>query len=111
MKVERKGKGTGRKKKGKKAGEGGEETLAFETEGDDGNGAENSAVEKENRAKASKGPKGKGKPKKDKSGAVVEEGEALFQGFRVAREDQKRLQQLEKNLKQVTHGSPGIWIT
>ena len=37
------------------------------------------------------------KPKeevRDRSGAVVEEGEALFQGFRVTKDDQKRLQAL-----------------
>ena len=44
--------------------------------------------------------KKKGKPKRDKSGALIEDGEALFQGFRVTREDKERLEKLEKKLKQ-----------
>ena len=44
--------------------------------------------------------KKKGKPKRDKSGALIEDGEALFQGFRVTREDKERLERLEKKLKQ-----------
>ena len=44
--------------------------------------------------------KKKGKPKRDKSGALIEDGEALFQGFRVTREDKERLEKLERKLKQ-----------
>lgn len=105
MKVERKGKGTGRKKKkqGKAADDDGSAALPFETEDierkDEVIKAVEEGEEKENPVKNAKKKK-KGKPKRDKSGALVEEGEALFQGFRVTREDKERLEKLERKLKQ-----------
>merc|ERR1711915_142580 len=39
------------------------------------------------------------KVSKDRSGANIEEGEVLFQGFRVTKEDQIRLKKLHKKLK------------
>ena len=103
--MERKGKGTGRKKKkqGKAADDDGSAALPFET--DDIEKKEeviktaDEGKEKENSVKNAKKKK-KGKPKRDKSGALVEEGEALFQGFRVTREDKERLEKLERKLKQ-----------
>eukprot|EP00092_Neocalanus_flemingeri_P014648 GFUD01015810.1.p1 GENE.GFUD01015810.1~~GFUD01015810.1.p1 ORF type:complete len:427 (+),score=170.41 GFUD01015810.1:77-1357(+) len=97
MKVERKGKGTGRKKnKNKNDG-----TLPYEnTEGTEGILVDN------NKTTATPPPrfantqdKTSNKQKKDKSGAVVESGEGMFQGFRVKMEDQERLQKLQKKLK------------
>ena len=109
VQVERKGKGTGRKKKkqGKTVDEDGAAALPFETEETEKKGDINSkAVEEEgggekgNPLKTAVKKKKKGKPKRDKSGALVEEGEALFQGFRVTREDKERLEKLERKLKQ-----------
>ena len=104
--MERKGKGTGRKKKkqGKPAADDdGSVALPFETEDierkDEVVKAVEEGEEKENPLKNAKKKK-KGKPKRDKSGALVEEGEALFQGFRVTREDKERLEKLERKLKQ-----------
>ena len=103
--MERKGKGTGRKKKkqGKAADDDGPAALPFETEDIESKNEVGKAVEegeeKENPLKNAKKKK-KGKPKRDKSGALVEEGEALFQGFRVTREDKERLEKLERKLKQ-----------
>ena len=105
IQVERKGKGTGRKKKkqGKAADEDESAALPFETEDIESKNEVVKAVEegeeKENPLKNAKKKK-KGKPKRDKSGALVEEGEALFQGFRVTREDKERLEKLERKLKQ-----------
>ena len=104
--MERKGKGTGRKKKkqGKPAADDdGSVALPFETEDierkDEVVKAVEEGEEKENPLKNAKKKK-KGKPKRDKSGALVEDGEALFQGFRVTREDKERLEKLERKLKQ-----------
>ena len=105
--MERKGKGTGRKKKkqGKAVDDDGSAALPFEMED---NVRKNEAVKvavegregKENPLNNNVKKKKKGKPKRDKSGALVEEGEALFQGFRVTREDKERLEKLERKLKQ-----------
>ena len=103
--MERKGKGTGRKKKkqGKPTDEDESAALPFETEDierkDEVIKAVKEGDEKESPLKNAKKKK-KGKPKRDKSGALVEEGEALFQGFRVTREDKERLEKLERKLKQ-----------
>ena len=102
--MERKGKGTGRKKKkqGKAADDDGSSALPFETEEIHRKEEIHEAVEEEeneNPVKIAKKKK-KGKPKRDKSGALVEEGEALFQGFRVTREDKDRLEKLERKLRQ-----------
>ena len=108
--MERKGKGTGRKKKkqGKAADDddGSAAALPFETEETERKNeiikkaVEEEGGEKENPVKNAVKIKKKGKPKRDKSGALVEEGEALFQGFRVTREDKERLEKLERKLKQ-----------
>ena len=106
--MERKGKGTGRKKKkqGKAVADddGSAAALPFETEETESKDEIiKKAVEgeeKENPVKNTAKIKKKGKPKRDKSGALVEEGEALFQGFRVTREDKERLEKLERKLKQ-----------
>merc|ERR1712142_650508 len=102
LKVERKGHGTGRKKnKGKS------DLLPYESkiekQEDSGidmdqcvNDASRNSVLN---LKTSSKKKSKKKPKKDKSGAFIEEGEGLFQGFRVKMEDQLRLEDLSKKLK------------
>ena len=96
LKVERKGCGTGRKKKKKNP-----DMLPYEQQGTE-NSSSSSPAEATSPKKAG-GNVGKVKPGKfvkpkeevrDRSGAVVEEGEALFQGFRVTKDDQKRLQAL-----------------
>ena len=94
LKVERKGCGTGRKKKKKNP-----DMLPYEQQGTENSSsspAESSSPKK--RKDTGKVKPGKYvKPKeevRDRSGAVVEEGEALFQGFRVTKDDQKRLQAL-----------------
>merc|ERR1712059_78423 len=51
------------------------------------------------------------KVQRDKSGAVVEEGEALFQGFRVSMEDQNRLKKLVKKLKKERISKEEIDVT
>jgi len=105
MKVERKGKGTGRKKKKNK------NKLPYESDKENsvGQGLNlDTEVSKAEPSSESNGsfskPQNKFKhkeqrEKKDRSGAVIEKGEALFQGFRVKKDDQKRLQDLEKKLK------------
>ena len=103
MKVDRKGKGTGRKKNKNKLAQ----ILADNQEGreeDTGNdGKLSSADDNKKNKNKSRGPgqgRGQGnKEVKDRSGAVIEEGEALFQGFRVTKEDQLRLKKLHKKLK------------
>ena len=100
MKIERKGKGTGRKKKKKQ-----DKNLDSEQDKEENKSEENKTVDK----KVKKGPKHKNAEKKakdakykkelkDKTGQVVQEGEGLFQGFRVKKEDVKRLQLLRKKL-------------
>ena len=82
MKIERKGKGTGRKKKKREL----EKDL-------DGSGKEQ-AEPSEPTAKKSK----RKKIKKDKTGQVVQEGEGLFQGFRVLQQDVQKLRDLADKL-------------
>jgi len=103
MKVERKGKGTGRKKKKQdKAGDESSALLPFETEEIKVKDVEQETTERGHIVDTMRSDKKKkkGKPKRDKSGALIEDGEALFQGFRVTREDKERLEKLEKKLKQ-----------
>jgi len=107
MKVERKGKGTGRKKTKSKASDAlpyeNIESVKWET-----SDTENTvpapvtpsrfAPVATSRFSTTDGNRNK-KVKKDKSGAVVESGEGMFQGFRVKMEDQERLHALNKQLK------------
>jgi len=106
MKVDRKGKGTGRKKKKNKSDD---SKLPFENDEKENLNGSSEKISNEVKVKSN----AKSKPQqskfnhkkdhrpevKDKSGAVVEKGEALFQGFRVTRDDQKRLIELHKKLK------------
>ena len=93
MKIERKGQGTGRKKNKKR-----KLTESLQT----GENAENESPSKkskqENPSKKSKKNKRK-RPVKDKSGQVVQDGEGLFQGFRVLQEDVERLRNLHDKLQ------------
>ena len=101
MKVERKGKGTGRKKNKTKD----ENTLPYENTPVDEETTLNTDLTKpvvttsrfanQNTDQNKKS----NKARKDKSGQVVEAGEGMFQGFRVKMEDQQRLQKLFKQLK------------
>lgn len=89
LKRERKGKGTGRKKnknKGAGAAGGAEKVQA-------------GRVEKRKEAADGKKAGKKKKLKKDKAGQLVQDGEGLFQGFRVKKEDEARLRKLETALK------------
>lgn len=105
MKVERKGKGTGRKKNKNKD----VHTLPYENIKCEKENLENTEARESldyntsrfninNSEPGGKNKKAK-KVKHDKSGQVVEEGEGMFQGFRVKMEDQQRLQKLYKQLK------------
>lgn len=95
MKIERKGKGTGRKKSKNK--------LADILSDNKEPGEANTNGEDEKKSNKNKKQKNKFNKKdqvvKDRSGANIEEGEALFQGFRVTKEDQERLKKLHKQLK------------
>lgn len=84
MKIERKGKGTGRKKKKRKL----DEVLD-----------ENTKPKPENKSSEPKAKKSKTKIIKDKTGQVVQEGEGLFQGFRVLQEDVQKLRDLVSELE------------
>jgi hypothetical protein len=106
MKVERKGAGTGRKKKKKPAagdlppseetavGSTGQERAVGSSSQEKAVGSSTDAGKYVKVKKAKTGKKFQKEEVRDRSGAVVEEGEALFQGFRVTKEDQKRLQTL-----------------
>jgi hypothetical protein len=97
MKVERKGAGTGRKKKKKPAAGDlppSEETAVGSTGQERAVGSSPDAGKFVKVRKAKAGKKFQKEELRDRSGAVVEEGEALFQGFRVTKDDQKRLQTL-----------------
>jgi len=118
MKVERKGKGTGRKKK--KQDKAGDENrnessalLPFETEEIKVKDVEKETTERGHIVDTMRSDKKKkkGNPKRDRSGALIEDGEALFQGFRVTREDKERLEKLEKKLKQGGVGGEELEIT
>ena len=102
MKVDRKGKGTGRKKNKNKNKS--TDALPYEnTEVSNGEKSQNTEMSKDNVPKkerfANNPDQNIKKTKKDKSGALVESGEGIFQGFRVKMEDQQRLQKLSKQLK------------
>lgn len=106
MKIERKGKGTGRKKNKRKNNP---------DENVDGNSPPSNKKQKfneasENRALSNKGTKTSenrsnnvrdknNRSLKDITGQTVGEGEGLFQGFRVKKHDVMRLQKLQKQLK------------
>ena len=106
MKIERKGKGTGRKKNKRK-------NLGENEKGDENVSSKSKEINHEkfgknhNRLyiqKSSDLPKHNtiNKDKKqltDKTGQIVGTGEGLFQGFRVKAQDVKRLQKLQKQLK------------
>ena len=85
MKIERKGKGTGRKKRKR------------DLENDLDVSEEKQSDPSEPKAKKSKNSKRK-KIKKDKTGNIVQEGEGLFQGFRVLQEDVQKLRDLAAKL-------------
>merc|ERR1719410_913438 len=94
MKVERKGKGTGRKKNKNSL----SKILDENQENDEvDNEKENKSGQK--KKKFNKDRNQQNKVSKDRSGANIEEGEVLFQGFRVTKEDQIRLKKLHKKLK------------
>ena len=100
MKVERKGKGTGRKKNKNKN----PNALPYENtesteEQTQGSETTTAAAAPVDRFANNSDKSNNKKLKKDKSGAVVESGEGMFQGFRVKMEDQQRLQKLHKQLK------------
>lgn len=101
MKVERKGKGTGRKKKT-------EDNFKLPYENDETNPDSQDKTENQQRndKKNDKHKKKKTRSKntykkevRDRSGALVEKGEMIFQGFRVMKEDYRRLIKLNKDLK------------
>jgi len=97
MKVERKGKGTGRKKNKNNT----SDALPYEnidSVKEESSEINNTKSVAPGRFSNTAGNKNK-KVKKDKSGALVESGEGMFQGFRVKMEDQERLQTLNKKLK------------
>lgn len=116
MKVERKGKGTGRKKKKQKltdflpseqsTNENIDDSNSTGIEVNTENEKENTEVDINNVEKRKKK-----KVKRDKSGAFVEPGEGLFQGFRVKMEDQKRLQELQKQLQTTGMGKQELEAT
>jgi len=101
MKVERKGKGTGRKKKTAD-----QFKLPYENDQPNQDNPEKcedtQANGKKNDKKRKKKTRSKNNYKKevrDRSGALVEKGEMIFHGFRVMKEDFKRLSKLNKELK------------
>lgn len=90
MKIERKGKGTGRKKSKRK--------LADNLE-DSPKENEPKKLKKEPTDKSeSRKDKNHKKIMKDKTGQVVQDGEGLFQGFRVLKDDVQRLRDLHAKL-------------
>jgi len=111
LKVGRAGQGTGRHTKNKKVKEDADKLPYEETgEAKKEDGAEVKSEETEGAEKPKKKKKKNNRnskrnqfnpkeEKKDRSGAIVEEGEAIFHGFRVRKEDEKRLQALYKELK------------
>ena len=90
MKIERKGQGTGRKKNKKRKLA---ESLKDSSENTENENPSPSKKSKKNEKKKKK------RAKKDKSGQVVQEGEGLFQGFRVLQEDVERLRDLHDKLQ------------
>ena len=121
MKTERKGKGTGRKKTGKKRKldeDGNEEhdndddsrpagkyvRVMSQDEGVKVNNEKkqnkDTAKSKKEKKKSFKDQNGRREPKKDKAGAEIGEGEGLFHGFRVRKEDVTVLRKLAKKLNE-----------
>merc|ERR1719361_3262666 len=96
MKVDMKGKGTGRKKTKNKLAQilADNQQAHTETTKEGSNSAMGNKSKNRNKNKLQGN-----KEVKDRSGAIIEEGEALFQGFRVTKEDQVRLKKLHKKLK------------
>jgi len=96
MKIERKGMGTGRKKNKNKK-------RKIQEESSNGNG-NLEEVPQSKRAKVERKKRPLKKPmqkreRKDLSGQVVQEGEGVFQGFRVRKEDLGRLIGLQRELQ------------
>ena len=89
MKIERKGKGTGRKKKKRKR----------DFDSDEQNKDPKQSEPSEPTAKKSKLEKSHKKQLKDKTGQLVQEGEGLFQGFRVLEKDVHKLRDLVTELE------------
>jgi len=87
MKVERKGQGTGRKKNKRKL-----------TDKLDSNVVEHQQKDQPPAKKQAIGNNGT-KVLKDKTGQIVQDGEGLFQGFRVLKEDVQRLRDLHSKLE------------
>ena len=109
MKIERKGKGTGRKKNKRKQVEDTENCENVDNfqnkrqkyEYKQTNHQQNTSIKGSNNDnRTGRGNKDKNKKVlKDLTGQIVGEGEGLFQGFRVKKQDVKRLQILQKELK------------
>ena len=109
MKIERKGKGTGRKKNKRKQPDNAENYENADNIQNKRPKHENSHISHQNGSniKGLKSDYQAGRGKKDKhkkvltdlTGQIVGEGEGLFQGFRVKKQDLKRLQMLQKQLK------------
>ena len=97
MKVERKGQGTGRKKNKRKL-----------TEKLEDNNENSPPPSKKFAPNKDEHKKEKGKVLKDKTGQVVLEGEGLFQGFRVLKEDVQRLRELHAKLEKEKNSAAEI---
>ena len=102
LKVDRKGKGTGRKKNKNKLA-----NILKESEGNDDTNDDKPCGDNQNRSPKKFGKNSK-TVKQDRSGATIEEGEVLFQGFRVTKEDQVRLKKLHKKLRSSGATKPEI---
>ena len=102
LKVDRKGKGTGRKKNKNKLA-----NILKESEGNDDINDDKPCGDNQNRSPKKFGKNSK-TVKQDRSGATIEEGEVLFQGFRVTKEDQVRLKKLHKKLRSSGATKPEI---
>jgi len=100
MKIERKGQGTGRKKNKKRKLTESLDKENKDDQSDEGNKDkdQNSGPSPSKKSKKSKKEKRK-RPVKDKSGQIVQDGEGLFQGFRVLKEDVDRLRLLHDKLQ------------
>merc|ERR1711874_661978 len=107
MKTERKGKGTGRKKNKKKDKDAVEKIVDDPVANKTGDEVEKNKKKKKNKQKQGneiqRQPEGKINPYKkelkDRTGQVVGEGDGLFHGFRVKKEDVKRLKKLYFDMK------------
>ena len=109
MKIERKGKGTGRKKNKRKLPDDNQSCENVDNVQNKRQNYEKShtSLQQGSNIKGSNFDNQSGRGKKDKhkkvltdlTGQTVGEGEGLFQGFRVKKQDVKRLQILQKQLK------------